>query len=172
MLDCAARPGADCLPRRSGDRAGEAIRLARNRQANTKAGSEASTRAHLRRELEAHLNRLGYTGTRMLRGATRQAEVARVSPVRGTIVYGQTVLHGDLRRRECHEDLLFFSKRRTRHRSSIPFFIGVAEADRDALEALLQDLGIRSGVRGGHVQVVAIPDRDPQRAKPVRGTRG
>jgi hypothetical protein len=83
-------------------------------------------------------------------------EIVRVSPVRGRIAYGETVLRGDLRRRSCHERLLFFSQRRTRHRSSILFFIGVAEADEPELEALLQRLDIRSNTRGGHVHVVPI----------------
>ena len=134
---------------------------------------ESSERTYLRRALEAHLTHLGYSGARMLRGTSRLAEITRVSPVRGTIVYGQTVLHGDLRRPECHEQLIYFSKRRTRHRSSIPFFIGVAEADREELEALLEELGIRSGVRGGHVQVVPIPERAPKQQKTTpRRARG
>lgn len=123
--------------------------------------SDAVKRSHLRRELEAHLTQLGYSCVRMKRVGGPAAEIARVSPVRGRLVYGQTVVHADLRRPSCHERLLFFSQRRTRHRSSILFFIGVAETDRLELEALLEQLGIRNGVRGGHVHVVAIPTPGP-----------
>ena len=80
----------------------------------------------------------------------------RMNPVRGRIAYGETVLHSDLRRRSCHERLRYFSQRRTRRRSTILFFIGVAEADRRELEALLARLDIRSATRGGHVHVVPI----------------
>jgi hypothetical protein len=111
---------------------------------------------HLRRQLEAHLTELGYSCVRMKRAGSPVPEIVRVSPVRGRIAYGETVLRGDLRLRSCHERLLFFSQRRTRHRSSILFFIGVAEADEPDLEALLQQLDIRSGTRGGHVHVVPI----------------
>ena len=86
-------------------------------------------------------------------------------------------MHDDLRERSCHERLLLFSRRRTRRRSSILFFIAVAEVDQPALEALLEDLDIRSGVRGGHVHVVpvAIPNSTHRRApaaKPVRAAAG
>ncbi|NJN50800.1 MAG: MFS transporter [Gammaproteobacteria bacterium] len=47
-----------------------------------------------------------------------------MNPVRGRIVYGETILGSDLTRQTCHERLLSFSQRRTRHRSSILFFIG------------------------------------------------
>ena len=135
--------------------------------------SDSPARTHLRRELEAHLTRLGYSGVRMKRAATVRPEVTRVSPVRGSIVYGEVVLHADLRRRSCHERLLFFSQRRTRRRSSIPLFIAVAEDDRAELEALLEQLGIRNGVRGGHVQVVAIPmPATRRRRSPAHAARG
>ena len=113
-------------------------------------------RAYLRRQLEAHLDRLGYSQVRSPRAGVPIAEIARVSPVRGRLAYGQTVLHADLQQPRCHERLLFFSQRRTRHRSSILFFIGVAEEDQPELEALLEHLSIRNAVRGGHVHVVAI----------------
>jgi hypothetical protein len=123
------------------------------------------TRAHLRRELEAHLTRLGYSSVRARRSDTKAPHIVRVSPVRGRLAYGETVHHSDLNSRRCHERLLRFSQRRTRHRSSILFFIGVAEADREAIEILLERLEIRSRVRGGHVHVVAIAP------PPVRGRR-
>jgi hypothetical protein len=116
----------------------------------------ASVRAHLRRELDAHLTQLGYSSVRGDAPGVTVPEIVRINPVRGRIAYGETVLHGDLRRRRCHERLVSFSQRRTRHRSSILFFIGVAEADRQALEALLVQLAIRDGIRGGHVHVVPI----------------
>jgi hypothetical protein len=119
--------------------------------------SDSLGRAHLRRKLEAHLTQLGYSSVRARRAALSMPEIVRVSPVRGRIAYGETVLHSDLHRRRCHERLLSFSQRRTRHRSSILFFIGVAEADQQELETLLEQLEIRSGVRGGHVHVVPIP---------------
>jgi hypothetical protein len=114
-------------------------------------------RAYLRRQLEAHLDQLGYSQVRSSRAGTPVAEIARVSPVRGRLAYGQTVLHADLEEPRCHERLLFFSQRRTRHRSSILFFIGVSEEDQQELEALLEHLSIRNAVRGGHVHVVTIP---------------
>jgi len=119
--------------------------------------ADSAARAHLRRALEAHLNDLGYSTDRTKRVGGPAAEIARLSPVRSRLAYGATVLHSDLRDRSCHERLLFFSQRRTRHRSSILFFIGVGEADVESLETLLEDLGIRSAVRGGHVQVVPVP---------------
>jgi hypothetical protein len=88
-------------------------------------------------------------------------EIARISPVRGRIVYGETVLRSDLRRKRCHERLLFFSQRHTRRRSSILFFIGVATRDQQELEVLLARLDIRTRLRGGHVHIVPI-------AAPVR----
>jgi hypothetical protein len=118
--------------------------------------SDSPARLHLRRQLEAHLTELGYSCVRMKRASLPVPEIMRVSPVRGRIAYGETVLRSDLRRRSCHERLLFFSQRRTRHRSSILFFIGVATADEPELEALLEQLDIRSGTRGGHVHVVPI----------------
>jgi hypothetical protein len=129
--------------------------------------SDATTRAHLRRDLEAHLTRLGYSSDRSGRARPPVPEIVRASPVRGRIVYGETVAHEDLRDPESHKRLISFSQRRTRRRSSILFFIGVAEADRAALEALLQRLDIRSGTRGGHVHVIAIaaPEK-PRRAAP------
>ena len=119
--------------------------------------ADSPARAYLRRELEAHVTQLGYSCVRMMCAGAPVPEIARVSPVRGRIAYGETVLRSDLRRKRCHERLLFFSQRRTRHRSSILFFIGVAADDQQELEALLAQLEIRSGIRGGHVHVVPIP---------------
>lgn len=116
----------------------------------------SAVRTHLRRRLEAHLTELGYSCVRSRHAALPVPEIVRVSPVRGRIAYGETVLRSDLGRRSCHERLLYFSQRRTRRRSSILFFIGVAEEDEPALEELLQELDIRSGTRGGHVHVVPI----------------
>jgi hypothetical protein len=116
--------------------------------------SESTERLYLRRQLEAHLTELGYSCERAKRAGTPVPEIVRVSPVRAKIAYGETVLHGDLERRSCHERLLSFSQRRTRHGSSILFFIGVAEADEPGLKVLLQQLDIRNGTRGGHVHVV------------------
>ena len=117
--------------------------------------SEAAARLHLRRQLGAHLTALGYSSARTKRSGELIPEIVRLS-IRGRIAYGETVLHSDLRRRRCHDRLLSFSQRRTRHRSSILLFIGIAEADQANLEALLHDLDIRSKTRGGHVHVVPI----------------
>lgn len=125
--------------------------------------SEATARLHLRRQLEAHLSALGYSCVRTRNTRTPVPEIVRVSPVRGRIAYGETVLRGDLRRSTCHARLVSFSQRRTRQRSSILFFIGVALVDQPALEALLEELDIRSDTRGGHVHIVPIeaPRRRP-----------
>ncbi len=135
--------------------------------------SESLARIHLRRQLEAHLTELGYSCVRMKRASLPVPEIVRVSPIRGRIAYGETVLHGDLRRPSCHERLRFFSQRRTRHRSSILFFIGVAAADEPELAALLQQLDIRTGTRGGHVHVVPIaPSTATGRRPAARVARG
>jgi hypothetical protein len=118
--------------------------------------SESSERRHIRRHLEAHLTELGYSGVRRKRVGQPAPEIVRISPVRRSIVYAETVLHDDLRQQSCHERLIFFSQRRTRHRSSILFFIGVAETDVDELAALLEHLDIRGHARGGHVHVVPV----------------
>ena len=128
-------------------------------------------RARLRRQLEAHLTALGYSCVRTKRAGSPVPEIVRVSPVRGRIAYGETVLHDDLEQRSCHERLLFFSQRRTRHRSSILFFIGVAEADEPELQALLEQLEIRNGMRGGHVHVIPIP-APAARRRATPGGRG
>lgn len=129
----------------------------------------APTRVYLRRRLEAHLTELGYSSSRSGRKSPVVPEIVRVNPVRGSIVYGETVMQPDLSRTRCHERLLYFSQRRTRHRSSILFFIGVAESDQEKLEELLVELAIRSGIRGGHVHVVSIPAPEtPKRAKRPR----
>lgn len=119
--------------------------------------TESLERRRLRQELEAHMAQLGYSSVHLTSGVTPAPEIARLNPVRGHIAYAETVLHSDLRRKQCHERLRFFSQRRTRRRSSILFFIGVAADDRRELEALLARLDIRSGIRGGHVHVVAVP---------------
>ena len=131
--------------------------------------SDTPARLHLRRELEGHLTELGYSCVRMKSNASPVPEIVRVSPVRGRLAYGETVLHDDLSRRGCHERLILFSQRRTRHRGTILFFIGVAEADRPELEALLQQLDIRSRTRGGHVHVVPIAA--PAGKRRTRATR-
>ncbi|HUI25269.1 MAG TPA: hypothetical protein VL403_04225 [Candidatus Kryptonia bacterium] len=118
--------------------------------------TDSPARVRLRRELEAHMTGLGYDCARAKRADVLAPEIVRASLVRGRIAYGETVLRNDLRRRQCHERLLVFSRRRTRRHSSILFFIGVAESDQPALEALLQQLDIRSRIRGGHVHVVPI----------------
>lgn len=128
--------------------------------------SDSADRRHVRRQLEAHLIELGYSASRVIPGGTFTPEVRRVSPVRGRVAYGQTVLRSDLTRPECHERLLFFSQRRTRHRSSILFFIGVAQEDEQALIALLRDLGIQSTTRGGHVHIVSVPAAAAAPTKP------
>jgi hypothetical protein len=127
--------------------------------------TDSLARTHLRRELEAHLTSLGYSHVRPARPGSPAPEIVRVSPVRGRIAYGETVLHSDLGRRQCHERLVSFSQRRTRHRSSILFFIGVAEVDQSELEALLLRLEIRRRVRGGHVHLVPIAPAKPARAQ-------
>jgi hypothetical protein len=130
--------------------------------------SDTLARAQLRRELEAHLTRLGYSVPRVKSAGPVAAEVARVHPVRSRIAYGATFLKSDLKRPNCHKQLIFFSQRRTRRRSSIPFFIAVSETDRTDLEALLEELGVRDGVRGGHVQIVIVdrPASRPAKAAP------
>ncbi len=117
--------------------------------------SEPAARLHLRRQLGAHLTALGYSSARPKRSEAVIPEIVRLN-VRGRIAYGETVLHSDLRHRRCHDRLLSFSQRRTRRRSSILLFIGIAEADQAALETLLHHLDIRSKTRGGHVHVVPI----------------
>ena len=131
--------------------------------------SDTLARAQLRRELEAHLTRLGYSVQRVKPAGPVAAEVARVHPVRSRIAYGATFLRSDLKRPNCHKQLIFFSQRRTRRRSSIPFFIAVAETDRGDLESLLEQLGVRDGVRGGHVQIVIVdrPASRPAKAAPT-----
>jgi hypothetical protein len=132
--------------------------------------TDSAMRIHLRRALSAHLAKLGYTESRPLRGGPIAPEIVRTNPVRGRVVYGETVLGSDLRRRNCHERLLSFSQRRTRHRSSILFFIGVVEAHQVELERLLEELEIRSAVGGGHVHVVPIapPQKNRSRLKARR----
>ena len=130
--------------------------------------AESPARTRLRRQLEAHLTALGYSGVWTKRAGTPMPEIVRISPIRGRIVYGETVLHEDLKRPSCHERLLFFSRRRTRQRSSIMFFIAVAEADEPELAALLLRLDIRSNIRGGHVHVVPVSMPAETRAPKAR----
>jgi len=136
--------------------------------------SGSLSRASLRRQLEAYITELGYSSVRVMGATPLKPEIARVSPVRGRIAYGETVLHSDLRRKQCHERLIFFSQRRTRQRSSILFFIGVAAADQQELEALLAKLDIQSATRGGHVHVVPIvaPESVAHVRTPREPTRG
>jgi hypothetical protein len=126
--------------------------------------ADSAARIHLRNELAAHVAKLGYSAVRPTGAEAIKPEIVRMSPIRGRIVYGETVLRSDLRSKRCHDRLRFFSQRRTRHRSSILFFIGVAVDDQRDVEALLAELDIRSGIRGGHVHVVPI-------AAPVATTR-
>ncbi len=123
--------------------------------------TDGGARALLHRQLDAHLIALGYSCLHARRLGPPAPEIARVSPVRGRIAYGETVLRQDLRRRRCHERLLLFSRRRTRRRSTILLFIGVAASDRPELEALLERLNIQNGIRGGHVHIVAIAPPPP-----------
>ncbi len=118
------------------------------------------------------MNGLGYSSARKLANGLAAAEITRVNPVRGRIAYGATFLSSDLESEGCHERLRVFSRRRTRHRSSIPFFIGVAEDDKQALEDLLQRLDIRSATRGGHVQIVSIPLTNTAAQRPAARKRG
>jgi len=122
----------------------------------TAAAGESDLRAHVHRGLSAHLSALGYTNPRSSGGTAERPEIVRMNPVRGRIAYGETVLRSDLGRPSCHKRLMSFSQRRTRRRSSILFFIGVVETQRGELEGLLEKLGIRSAVGGGHVHVVPI----------------
>lgn len=130
--------------------------------------SDSRIRQHLRRQLEAHLAGLGYSFDRKTGGGSPAPEIVRVSPVRGRLAYGETVVHSDLQRARCHERLLAFSQRRTRRRSSILFFIAVSEADQAELEALLARLDIRSGTRGGHVHVIPIAAPAASRRRTAR----
>ena len=127
--------------------------------------NDVISRRHLRRELEAHLIELGYSRVCVRRAGTLEPEIVRVSPMRGRLVYGETVLRSDLEQPRCHERLLRFAQRRTRQRSTILFFIGVAEADLYGIEALLGQLEIRSATRGGHVHVVPIAPPKPARRR-------
>lgn len=125
--------------------------------------------------MEAHLTELGYTLT-TTRPGKPTPEIARINPLRSNVVYAETVLRSDLERASCHERLLFFSQRRTRRRSSIPFFVGVADGDQDVIETLLQKLDIHGFGRGSHVQIVplAVVESPRQRrpaAKPAKRSR-
>ena len=132
--------------------------------------ADSPARRHLRRGLEIHVTQLGYSCVGSLTGVP-VPEMVRISPGRRLTIYGETVVRRDLRSKRCHERLLFFSQRRTRHRSSILFFIGVATTDQQQLEALLARLDIRSGIRGGHVHVVPIQALQPIRRRPAPRSR-
>lgn len=121
---------------------------------------DSALRAHVRRRLSAHLAALGFTDARGDRASADRPELVRMNPVRGRIAYGETVLSGDLGLPLCHRRLVSFSRRRTRGRRSILFFIGVVESERRDVEGLLRKLGIHNGLGGGHVQVVpvAVPE--------------
>ena len=127
--------------------------------------ADSRARAHLRRGLEVHVTKLGYSCVGAISGVP-VPEVVRINPARGRVIYGETVVRRDLDSKRCHARLLFFSQRRTRHRGSILFFIAVATTDQQRLETLLAQLDIRSGIRGGHVHVVPIVP-----LRPVRGRR-
>jgi hypothetical protein len=118
---------------------------------------ESELRSHLRRKLNAHMSELGYKTPRVVKGVSVAPEIVRRNAARGRIAYGETVLRSDLKRRSCRERLVTFSKRRTRRRSTILFFIGVAESQQEEVEHVLEELGIVSSLSGGHVQVVSIP---------------
>ena len=151
------------------DRAAGADRMAVKQTASSQ--TEVAVRSHLRRELETHLDGLGYTFVRrMHRAGEPVAEIARVSPVRGRLVYGETVVRSDLRRRQCHERLQHFSHRRTRRRTAILLFIAVAEDCREDLEAVLVEIGIRGALRGGNVHVVSVAS-PPKKRTPRAATR-
>lgn len=125
--------------------------------ATSSATRGSALRAHVRQELGAHLSSLGFTNPRIVGNQEMRPEIVRLNPVRGSLAYGETVLRDDLERPRCHERLMSFSQRRTRRRSTILFFIGVLESHKESLEKLLEDLGIRSAVSGGHVHIVAVP---------------
>lgn len=127
----------------------------------------AAEKLRLRRRLDAHLADLGYTRVRPRRRHVPEPEIIRISPVRGHIAYGEVVLREDLELPAVHQRLLSFSQRRTRHRSSILFFIGIAERDHLDLTTLLEQLGIRNGMRGGHVHLVLLDGPPPAPAKPA-----
>jgi len=119
--------------------------------------SDTLARKRLRHALEAHMSDLGYSSRRTSSRLEHIPEIVRAHPGRGNIAYGQTALRSDLQNHTFHARLRFFARRHTRHHSSILFFIGVDELDRADLEALLQELEIRSGTRGGHVLVIPVP---------------
>jgi len=131
--------------------------------------ADSIERRRLQRALEVHVTQLGYSCAGPLTGIPLP-EMVRISPGRRRMIYGETVTHRDLRSARCHERLLFFSQRRTRHRGSILFFIGVATTDQQELEALLVRLDIRRGIRGGHVHVVPVPPLQRAR-RPVARSR-
>jgi len=128
--------------------------------------SPSATRSQLLRVLEAHLNGLGYCFPRPVDDSRSALQIVRFSTVRGRIAYGAAVVRRDLSSPKCQELLVSLSQRRTRQRSSILFFIGVAEKDQAELESLLERLQIRSDIRGGHVHVVPIanPEKTRRRA--------
>jgi hypothetical protein len=131
---------------------------------------DSALRAYLRRGLNAHMSALGYQNPRSA-GAADTPEIVRRNAVRGRIAYGETVLHEDMGSQSCHERLMSFSKRRTRRRSTILFFIGVVETQQSELEGLLEKLGIHSAAGGGHVHVVPIAAPNGTDPSPPASTR-
>ncbi len=117
---------------------------------------DSALRDHVRRALNDHMSSLGFTRPRLAESAGPAPEIVRRNPGRGRIAFGETVLRSDLQRATCHERLKTFSQRRTRSRSTILFFIGIIEDEREEVEGLLEKLGIRSSTGGGHVLIVPI----------------
>ena len=130
---------------------------------------DSALRAHVRRALNDHMSSLGYTTPRALGISGSTPEIVRRNPGRGRIAFGETVLRSDLALSSCHERLKSFSQRRTRSRSTILFFIGVVETQRKEVECLLEELGIRSALGGGHVQIVPVAAPESA-ASQTRGT--
>ena len=132
----------------------------------------AAEKLRLRRRLDAHLADLGYTNTRPKRPDLQEPDLIRISPVRRHIAYGEVVLREDFDQPACHQRLLSFSQRRTRNRHSlILFFIGTLEKDQVDLATLLEELGIRDRLRGGHVQVVLLDGDLKTKIAPANATK-
>ncbi len=121
---------------------------------------EAALREHLRSQLDAHMVGLGYKAPRAVADASKAPEIVRRNAARGKIAYGETVLVADLQDEACRDRLVAFSKRRTRRRSSILFFVGVVEAEAEQVEKVLVEIGIHGASGGGHVQIVPLPAPD------------
>lgn len=117
---------------------------------------DSALRTHVRRALNDHMSSLGFTTPRPAEKGATVPEIVRRNPGRGRIAFGETFLRGDLQRESCHQRLKTFAQRRTRSRSTILFFIGIVEDEREEVEGLLEKLGIRSSTGGGHVLLVPI----------------